>query len=90
MFLAYSLVYPILVLFSGHEFPRAPAFAVPCPTALFTAGVLFAVVPPVPRWLFIVPVAWSVVGGSAALVLGMTPDLLLFVAGVSLLIYAIR
>ena len=88
--LLYSLAYPFLVLLSGHEFPRAPAYAVPCPTTLFTAGVLLATVPPVPRSLFVVPIAWSLVGGSAALVLGMTPDLMLFAAGACLMAYAVR
>ena len=63
-------------------------FAVPCPTALFTAGIMLTAIPPAPRSLFIVPIAWTAVGGSAALALGMTPDLVLFVAGVCLLIYA--
>ncbi|HEY5550762.1 MAG TPA: DUF6064 family protein, partial [Opitutaceae bacterium] len=62
---------------------------VPCPTTLFTAGVLLAVAAPVPRWLFVVPIAWSVVGGSAAVLLGMMPDLMLFVAGVCLAVYGV-
>ena len=42
VFLVYSLVYPLLVWLSGHRFPSAPLYAVPCPTTLFTAGVLLA------------------------------------------------
>jgi hypothetical protein len=79
-FLGYSLAYPGLVLVSGHVFPRAPAAAIPCPTTLFTAGLLLAASPPAPRSLFVIPIAWSIIGGSAALVLGMTPDLMLLAA----------
>jgi hypothetical protein len=57
---------------------------VPCPTTLFTAGCLLAAVPPVPRWLLVIPALWSLVGGSAALLLGITPDLMLFAAGAAL------
>ena len=88
LFVGYSILYPVLVLLSGHEAPRAPIFAVPCPTALFTAGLLFAAVPPIPRPLLVVPILWSLVGGSAALVLEMTPDLMLFLAAACLLIAA--
>jgi hypothetical protein len=88
LFLIFSLVYPALGPISGHPFPRAALFAVPCPTTLFTAGMLLAAPPPVPRWLFAVPIAWSLVGGSAALTLGITPDLMLFVAAAALLLYA--
>ena len=42
-----------------------------------------------PRLLLIVPIFWSVVGGSAALLFGMTPDLMLFVAGATLAFYGV-
>ena len=35
-----------------------------------------------PRWLLIIPVIWSFVGGSAACLLGIAPDWLLLVSGV--------
>lgn len=86
IFVIYSLSYPVFVLWAGFRFPFAPGFAVPCPTTIFTVGLLLTAVRPVPGWLIVVPVVWSVIGGSAALVLGMTPDLALFVGGVSLLV----
>jgi hypothetical protein len=57
---------------------------VPCPTTLVTAGFLLAAVPAVPRRLAVIPVLWSIIGGSAALLLGVVPDLMLFVAGAAL------
>ncbi len=88
--LVYSLAYPALILLSGHELPRAPMFAVPCPTTIFTAGLLLLSAGPVPPALFAVPIAWSVVGGSAALFFGVTPDLMLFFAGVCMALFAVR
>jgi hypothetical protein len=85
LFIGAALAYPLLVLVTGHRFPAAPAFAVPCPTALFTVGALLCAPGPVPKWLLIVPLAWSLVGGSAAFALHMTPDLLLLVAACALL-----
>ncbi len=84
LFLLYSLVYPVVVGLTGHALPRAPAFAVPCPTTLFTAGLLLTAVAP-PRALFAIPIAWSLVGGSAALLLNMPPDLMLFAAAACLI-----
>ena len=84
--MSYAIIYPILVWLSGHEYPRAPVFAVPCPTVLFTAGTLLAATPAVPRWLYAVPVMWACVGGSAAFLLGMTPDLMLFAAAAALVL----
>jgi len=87
VFLGYALLYPGLVVLAGHTLPRAPAFGVPCPTALFTAGLLFAATPRVPWGLLVVPILWAVIGGSAALLFAMTPDLMLFVAGATLLFH---
>jgi hypothetical protein len=89
-FLVYALAYPGLVFLSGHTFPRAPAFAVPCPTTIFTAGLLLLTASRLPLALFVVPILWSAVGGSAARLFGVTPDLMLFVAGVCLAVFAVR
>ena len=87
--LLFALAYPGLALATGHAWPRTPTFGVPCPTTLLTAGLLLAAVPPVPTWLVVIPVLWSIVGGSAALLLGVVPDLMLFVAGAGLVVFAV-
>jgi hypothetical protein len=87
-FIAYSFAYPGLALLTGLAFPRTPTYGVPCPTTLLTAGMLLLAVPPVSRWLFIVPILWACIGGSAALTMAITPDVMLFVAGLALLGYA--
>ena len=84
---AYSLAYPFLVLASGHDVPRAPLFAVPCPTTLFTAALLLTAVRPAPVLIFVIPVIWATLAGTAAITLGVTPDLMLFVAAVCLVVY---
>jgi hypothetical protein len=35
-----------------------------------------------------IPIAWSLIGGSAAVLLGIAPDLMLLVAAVLLAVYA--
>ncbi len=80
-----ALAYPLLVLASGHRPPDAPLFGVPCPTLLFTVGAFLCAHGPVPRRLVVIPLVWCAVGGSAALLLGMAPDVLLVAAGIALL-----
>ena len=89
MLIIYSLVYPMLAQLDGHAFPRGPTFGVPCPTTLLTIGFLFAAVPPWPRVLALIPVLWAFVAGSAALVLGVRADLMLWVSGVALAGYVL-
>ena len=81
LLLAYALVgYPLLGLALGHRFPASPTFGLPCPTTIFTFGLLLWTRPPVPRALLVVPALWSLLGASAAARLGMREDLGLVVA----------
>lgn len=85
----YALAYPALALASGMQWPRVPLFAVPCPTTLLTAGLLLLTPARQLRGLAVVPILWSVVGGSAALILGVRPDLMLIAAGALLGLHVI-
>jgi hypothetical protein len=84
----YGLVYPLLGLGFGLEYPRLPLFAVPCPTTLITAGLLVASAG-VPRVVYVVPILWAVVGSSAAFALGILADLALVAAGAVLVLDAL-
>jgi Family of unknown function (DUF6064) len=73
-------IYPAWSLYSGHGYPGMPTFGLPCPTTLFTMGLLTFLVPPYPRSTLVVPVLWCLVGAQAAFLLGVWQDLGLLVA----------
>lgn len=73
--IVYALVaYPALGYLLGHHYPASPTFGLPCPTTIFTLGVLLWLEPAPPWWLLVVPLLWALVGTSAALQLGMRED----------------
>ncbi len=80
----YALAYPVLNLTLGHPYPGTPTFGVPCPTAILTIGVLVVARGASVIRLAIVPCLWGLVGGSAALLLGVWTDYVLLAAGVVL------
>ena len=81
-FLIYALViYPALGYWSGHRYPSAPTFGLPCPTTIFTFGMLLWTNRRVPLYVLAIPLAWSFIGISAAISLGMTEDYGLLAAG---------
>jgi hypothetical protein len=69
------VVYPLWGRLAGHAYPAVPVFGLaPCPTTIFTIGLLLLGSWRVARWLLVIPVLWSVVGGSAAVLLGVPQD----------------
>ena len=82
--IAYAVVlYPLVGLLAGQPFDELPAFGLtPCPLTLTTLGWLLLTGPSTPRTLWPIPLVWSLVGGSAAIVLAMPQDWPLLAAGV--------
>jgi Family of unknown function (DUF6064) len=75
-------IYPAWTYFAGHRYPAFPTFGLPCPTTLFTIGLLAFLVKPYPRSVLTVPVLWCFVGSQAAFLFDVQADLGLIVAGV--------
>jgi hypothetical protein len=84
LFILYAMVvYPLLGNALGHGYPKAPMFGVaPCPTTIFTFGILLWADRKVPIYFLIIPLIWSIIGFSAAISLGIREDIGLLVAGV--------
>jgi len=76
------IVYPLLGGLFGHPPAEIPWLGVtPCPTTIFTFGVLLCAGTSRPLVL-IIPLLWSVVGGSAARLLQVPQDYGLIAAGI--------
>ena len=75
-------IYPVVGLALGHAYPRQPTFGLPCPTTIFTLGILLWASPRVPWGVLAVPLAWSLLGASAVRYFGVIEDALLPVAGI--------
>ena len=87
--IVYSLAYPAINALDHRSLLRIPTFGLPCPTTIFTAGVLMLATPRC--WsLSVVPVIWAAMGGSATFLLGVYADVALPSAGIALAIVSVR
>ena len=84
---AYALVvYALVNGLTGHHYPEMPTFGVtPCPLTLFTLGFLLLARMPHPWGLWLIPLLWSLIGGSAAFLLHVPSDWLLLFGGMGAL-----
>jgi hypothetical protein len=83
---AYALLYPAISAVEHGSVLRIPTFGLPCPTTILTTGLLLLAAPH-SRTLAIVPIVWSVIGGSAAFLLGVSADYALPVGGAVLAVF---
>lgn len=78
-----AVIYPLIGFATGHTYPAMPMFGVtPCPVTIFTFGLLLLTTQSFSRWLLVIPLLWSLVGGSAAFLLGVPQDFLLLASGI--------
>lgn len=83
--------YPLTSWLAGHGWPQAPAFGVaPCPTVIFTLGMLLLAEPRVQPVLVVVPLLWSLIGGTAVWLLDVPEDISLPLAGALTLFLMVR
>jgi hypothetical protein len=73
--------YPLLGYLQGHIYPAAPTFGLPCPTTIFTFGILLWTDKKLPVITLVIPFLWSLIGFSAAFSLGIREDTGLLIAG---------
>jgi hypothetical protein len=81
-----AVIYELLGYVAGHGLMNGPLFGIaPCPTTIFTVGVLLVTRGRLALLLSIIPVLWALIGTSAALFLGVPEDLGLAVSVIVLL-----
>jgi len=76
------IIYPFLGYVFGHSYPASPTFGLPCPTTIFTFGILMWFDKKMPLSILIIPFIWSIIGFFAALKLGVHEDIGLLIAGI--------
>ena len=90
LLLGYALIgYPALAAASGQQYPAMPTFGLPCPTTIFTLGML-TWSPSRVRRVMIIPVLWAIVGTSAAAQLGVVEDWGLPAAAIAVILVRLR
>lgn len=88
---AYALVlYPLTGYLVGHRYPASPTFGLPCPTTIFTLGILLWGTSTGVTALAVIPVVWALIGTQAAFSLGVWEDLALTAAAALFVLAAWR
>jgi Family of unknown function (DUF6064) len=76
VFIAYALIgYPLVGVLGGHALRVVPLFGVsPCATVAFFFGLLLWAVPPAPKHLLLVPLAWALNAAPHNMATGVVVD----------------
>lgn len=74
------IIYPMLGYLFGHVYPYSPTFGLPCPTTIFTFGMIVLLDKKCPVLILIIPFIWSIIGFTAAFNFGILEDISLLIA----------
>jgi hypothetical protein len=81
LFIAYAMIgYPAVGYLLCHR-QSAPFGVFPCPTTVFTFGLLLLVDKKVPKLFLVIPPLWALMGGFPPVFVGIFEDIGLIVAG---------
>lgn len=83
LILSALVLYPLLGYSFGHIYPYSPTFGLPCPTTIFTLGLLLMSDKKCPVIILVIPFIWSIIGFTAAFNFGIVEDTLLLVSGLT-------
>jgi len=76
-----AVAYPVIGLLV-HGYPEVALFGVtPCPVTIFTLGCFLLDQKALPWWTLVIPALWSLIGGSAAILLNVPQDWFLLGTG---------
>ena len=82
IFILYALIiYPLLGYFLGRHYPYSITIGLPCPTTIFTFGILLFTEKKIPFAVLIIPLIWSIMGFTAALNFSVYEDFGLILSG---------
>ena len=84
VFIAYALIgYPLVGVLAGHALRVVPLFGIsPCASVTFFFGLLLWAVPPAPKYLLLVPLAWALNAAPPNMATGVVVDYGMLVAAV--------
>ncbi len=75
------LIYPLITIRTGHTYPSMPTFGLPCPTTIYTFGILLLTdLKKLPKYVIVIPASWAIIGSTAAFKLGIVADTMLFIS----------
>jgi hypothetical protein len=82
VFMAYALIgYPLVGVLGGHALRVVPVFGVsPCASVMFFFGLLLWAVPPAPKYVLLLPLAWALGAAPPDLARGVAADYGMLVA----------
>ena len=77
------IIYPLIEVLKGIELARIIILGLPCPTTIFTIGLLMLNNDKSTWYLMIIPTLWSLIGITAAVNFKITQDFMMIVAAVA-------
>lgn len=78
-----AIIYPTIGLINGKGIEYTISFGLPCPSVIYTFGLLILLGKSSPKYLYIIPTIWAIIGLFAAINFGVYQDILLPISAIT-------
>ena len=91
VFMVFGLIiYPVISFLLADSPWHTISLGLPCPTTIFTFGLLMVTSGRFPRYLLIIPLIWALIGTSAAVNFGVYQDYVMLLAALMASLFLFR
>jgi hypothetical protein len=73
-------IYPLICILRSNGLNEIISIGLPCPTTIYTLGILMLATKRFPKYLLIIPTIWAAIGFFAAINFGIYQDVMLLVS----------
>jgi len=84
------IIYPIISWSIESSAIRIISLGLPCPTVIFTFGLLMLTGDKFRKYTLIIPLIWAIIGTSAAYYFGVYQDVMLIISAVTAFVFLMR
>jgi hypothetical protein len=89
--IAYGLIiYPVIIFFVEGSFCETIVLGLPCPSTIFTFGLIILTTQKFPKYLLIIPSIWAVIGLSAAIHIGVIQNVMIIISAIVAVFFVLK
>jgi ABC-type antimicrobial peptide transport system permease subunit len=84
------VIYPMLNYLQIQDWKNIIMVGLPCPTTILTFSIFMLTSQKFPKYLYVIPTIWAIIGTNAAFMFRIYPDIMLIVSAIFAIVFLLK